>query len=151
MSATTDSVTRPLSPVVYVQSLSLEDKQAVLVALLREAIQINGNDAPMPIEDESGQSMGYYLPPKPVERPRKTRPNATSEQQASVQLALNTTEDSCTLDELMLKIDQSPTEQNNLEQRLQYLDDAIPIGEVIADFKQRLVELQIQQSTCNIE
>ena len=108
-------------------------------------MQINGDDAPMPIEDESGQPMGYYLPPKPVERPRKTRPNATPEQQASVQLALDTAEDSCTLDELMLKFDQASAEQNNLEQRLQHLDDAIPIGEVIADFKQRLVALQMQQ------
>ena len=115
MSATTDSVTRPLSPVVYVQSLSLDDKQAVLVALLREAIQINGDDAPMPIEDESGQSMGYYLPPTPTKlQVENVGPRLTTE------------------------------EQTKIEQRLHHLDDAIPIREVIADFKQRLAALQMQ-------
>ena len=124
MTTTAGSAALPLSPVVYVQSLSLEDKQAVLVALLREAIQINGDDAPMPIEDESGQPMGYYLPPKPVERPRKTRPNATPEQQTSVQLALNTAEDSCTLDELMMKIDQGFIQIELQESSA----DVVPVG-----------------------
>ena len=115
MSATTESVTSPLSPVVYVKSLSLEDKQAVLVALLREAIQINGVDTPMPIEDESGQPMGYYLPPKPAElQVENVGPRLT------------------------------PEEHTKIEQRLLHLDDGIPIREVIADFKQRLAALQKQ-------
>ena len=55
---------QPLSPVEYVRGLSLEDKGRVLLALLREAMEDNGDAGLMPIEDEDGKPFGYYVPPK---------------------------------------------------------------------------------------
>lgn len=51
------------SPVEYVRSLEPDDKQAVFVSLLREALAINGDSGLLPIEDENGNPFGYYVPP----------------------------------------------------------------------------------------
>jgi hypothetical protein len=54
----------PASPVEYVRGLTPEEKQAVFLALLREALQYNGDAALLPVEDENGKAFGYYVPPK---------------------------------------------------------------------------------------
>jgi hypothetical protein len=54
----------PASPVEYVRNLPPEEKQAVFLALLREALQYNGDTGLMPVEDENGKAFGYYVPPK---------------------------------------------------------------------------------------
>lgn len=54
----------PLSPTELVQAMSPEDKEAVFLALLREALQRNGENGLMPIEDEDGRPLGYYVPPR---------------------------------------------------------------------------------------
>ena len=52
------------SPSDFVRSLTPEDKQSVFLLLLREALAINGDAGLLPIEDESGDQFGYYVPPK---------------------------------------------------------------------------------------
>lgn len=53
-----------MSPVEYVRSLSPEDKGRVLIALLRELIELNnGGKCLIPIQAPNGESLGYYTPP----------------------------------------------------------------------------------------
>lgn len=52
------------SPVEFALSLDPDNKHAVFIALLREAIELNGENGLLPIDDESGQPFGYYVPPK---------------------------------------------------------------------------------------
>lgn len=54
----------PVSPVEYVRALPGEDKQAVFLALLREAISMCGDTGRVLIDDERGKPFGYYVPPK---------------------------------------------------------------------------------------
>jgi hypothetical protein len=58
------SAAPPGSPVEYVRRLPPQEKQAVFLALLREALAINGDRGLMPIDDEDGNPFGYYVPPK---------------------------------------------------------------------------------------
>jgi hypothetical protein len=56
-----------VSPAEYVRGLTPEDKQAVFLALLREALQYNGDAGLLPIDDEAGKPFGYYVPPRASE------------------------------------------------------------------------------------
>ena len=51
------------APAEMVRSLSPEDKHAVFLALLREALQYNGEAGLLAIDDEDGKPFGYYVPP----------------------------------------------------------------------------------------
>jgi hypothetical protein len=53
-----------MSPVELVRAMTPEDKQAVFLVLLREALQIHGDRGLLPIEDEDGKMFGYYVPPE---------------------------------------------------------------------------------------
>ena len=44
--------------------LSWDRKHTLLVALLREAMHLNGDTGLLPVEDEDGRPFGYYVPPK---------------------------------------------------------------------------------------
>src|SRR5437899_10688037 len=73
------------SPVEYVKGLPPEDKQAVFLALLREALQINGDRGLMPVEDEDGKSFGYYVPPQiAAAHAQATEPKLTPEREAEL-------------------------------------------------------------------
>jgi hypothetical protein len=50
------------SPAEFVRLLSPEDKQAVFLTLLREALELNGDSGLLPIEDEDGKPLGHYVP-----------------------------------------------------------------------------------------
>src|SRR4051794_10802547 len=55
----------PASAVDYVRALAPEAKEAVLVALLQELIEINGGGHGLiPIDTPDGKSLGYYVPPR---------------------------------------------------------------------------------------
>jgi hypothetical protein len=55
----------PVSAVDYVRSLSDDDKGHVLIALLRELIEVNGGGKGLiSIDTPEGESLGYYVPPK---------------------------------------------------------------------------------------
>ena len=58
---------KPLSPVEHVRRLPGEDKQAIFLALLREAVSWNGDAGLMMIEDEDGKPFGYYTPQRVAE------------------------------------------------------------------------------------
>lgn len=48
----------------YVRALSDEEKGQVLIALLRELIEVNGGGKGLiPISTPQGESLGYYVPP----------------------------------------------------------------------------------------
>jgi hypothetical protein len=64
MSATTPQALPPASAVDYVRSLPPEEKQAVFLELLREAMRSYGDMGLLPIDDEEGRPFGYYVPPK---------------------------------------------------------------------------------------
>ena len=69
----------------YVRALSSEEKQAVFLALLREAIQMNGDSGLLPVEDEDGNPFGYYLPPKAVAaRAEALLPKLSQEREAEL-------------------------------------------------------------------
>lgn len=57
----------PPSAVDYVRALQPEEKQAVFLALLREALTENGDTGLLPVDDEDGNPFGYYVPPKAAE------------------------------------------------------------------------------------
>ena len=64
--ATTPNASTNGSPAVnYVRALSSEEKEHVLIALLRELIEINGGGKGLiPISTPEGESLGYYVPPQ---------------------------------------------------------------------------------------
>lgn len=55
------------SPAEIVAALPPEDKYAVFLALLKEALAANGDTGLLPIDDELGKPFGYYVPPKAAE------------------------------------------------------------------------------------
>jgi hypothetical protein len=88
-----------------VRALSPEDKQAVFLALLREALEFNGDTGLLPIDDEDGKPFGYYVPPKAsAEQFRTLAPVLTPEQREVTARALsspgNTFDMNTFLDEL---------------------------------------------------
>jgi hypothetical protein len=79
----------PPSPVEYVRGLKPEEKQAVFLALLREALQHHGDTGLLPVEDENGKGFGYYVPPKASENHlRSLVPTLSPEQRAVTARAL---------------------------------------------------------------
>ena len=105
----------PVSAVDYVRALAPEEKQAVFLVLLREALAENGDTGLLPVDDEDGKPFGYYIPPKAAaELYRLHGPQLTEE------------------------------EEREIDRRIQSLHPAVPVAEVIADFKLRLAELQKQ-------
>lgn len=103
------------SPVDYVRQLSPEDKQAVFLELLREALRSHGDRGLLPIDDEAGKPFGYYVPPKAVAELYKLRgPKLTEE------------------------------EEREIDRRVESLDPTIPMQQVIAELKGELAGLQPQ-------
>lgn len=66
MNTTAPAATNPYHAVEFARALSPDAKRAVFLALLREAVEENGDDGLLPVEDEDGNPFGYYLPPKAV-------------------------------------------------------------------------------------
>ncbi|MFO0851129.1 MAG: hypothetical protein U0871_21620 [Gemmataceae bacterium] len=79
------------SPVDYVRQLSPEDKQAVFLSLLREAVELNGEKSLLPIEDETGRPFGHYVPPAVADAQlRAVLPPLDPEREAAIRQALAT-------------------------------------------------------------
>lgn len=104
MSAETTPTTA--SPVEFVRNLPPEEKGKVLLALLREAMEDNGDAGVMPIDDEDGKPFGYYVPPKAAA--------AIAERE-------------------LPKL--SPERERELRDRLTQLHTAIPMSQAIAELK----------------
>ena len=63
----------------------------MFLALLREALQSNGDTGLMHVEDEEGRSFGYYVPAKvAAEQFRSLVPTLSAEQRAVTIRALST-------------------------------------------------------------
>lgn len=103
------------SAVEYVRALPPDEKQAVFLALLREALAENGDTGLLPVDDEDGKPFGYYVPPKAAAEIYKLHGPQLTE-----------------------------AEEQEIDQRINNPQPAIPAAEVIADFKQRLAALQQQ-------
>ena len=68
-----------------IRALSPEDKEVIFLAILREALAINGDTGLLPIEDEDGKPFGYYVPPKAAEvRAKLYGPQLTEEEEAEL-------------------------------------------------------------------
>lgn len=75
----------PFQAVEFARALSPEAKQAVFLALLREAVEENGDTGLLPVEDEDGNPFGYYLPPKAVAaRAEALLPHPSAEREAEL-------------------------------------------------------------------
>jgi hypothetical protein len=64
MNGTTTAGPPQISPVEFVKSLPPEAKQAVFLALLREVLALSGGTGLIPVTDEDGRPLGYYVPPE---------------------------------------------------------------------------------------
>ena len=87
MSTATAHTNGSLTPAVdYVRTLSDDEKGYVLIALLRELIEVNGGGKGLiPIDTPEGESLGYYVPPKAAQaRFEVNGPNLTSERKAEL-------------------------------------------------------------------
>ncbi len=91
------------SPSEYVRNLSVEDRGAMLVALLKDAIHTHGTDCVLPINDDNGARLGQYIPAPQAnpERLREIRAAITPDDDAAMSRALATTGDSVTLDQFL--------------------------------------------------
>jgi hypothetical protein len=104
-----------VSPVEYVRALPPEDKQAVFLTLLREALQHNGDRGLLPIDDEDGRPFGYYVPPKAAEELfEQFGPKLSAER------------------------------EREIDRRIRSLEPGIPVADVIADLKRQLAQLRHQ-------
>ena len=68
----------------YVRGLPQGEKQLVLVALLKEAVHLNGEKGLLTIDDENGKPFGYYVPPKTAEEHFRMMAPVLSLQQRSI-------------------------------------------------------------------
>jgi hypothetical protein len=67
-------------PLELIQSLSPEEKETLLMGLLREAIRVGGDSGPMSIDDEDGAPIGtLVLRASPY---RQTPPGVTPDEEA---------------------------------------------------------------------
>ncbi len=84
--ATTSANGTAVSPVEYVRGLSDNDKGHVLIALLRELIEIHGGGKGLiSIDTPEGESLGYYVPPLAAEaRFKLYGPKLTPEDEAEL-------------------------------------------------------------------
>jgi len=55
------------TPAEFVAALAPDDKHAVFLALLKDALSANGDSGLLPVHDEAGQPFGYYVSPKAAE------------------------------------------------------------------------------------
>lgn len=112
MNATANGVAG--SAAEYVRALSDEEKGHVLIALLRELIEINGGGKGLiPIDTPEGESLGYFVPPLAARaRFEKYGPKLT------------------------------PERERELARRLDALDSAVGVQDVIAELNARAVAAQ---------
>ena len=96
-----------VSAVEYVRALSDDDKGHVLIALLRELIEVNGGGKGLiPIDTFEGESLGYYVPPLAAQAEAEAvLPKLTPERRAE------------------------------LDRRLKNPGPTVPVQQVIAEFK----------------
>jgi hypothetical protein len=105
----------PLDAARFVAELADAEKHAVLLALLREAMALNGDSGLILIEDEERRPFGYYVTPKAAEEIYQTRgPKLTEVEEAA------------------------------LDKLLANPGPALPLGEVIADLRRQAADLQQQ-------
>ena len=96
------------TPVDYVKALPPEDKQAVFLSLLREALAENGDAGLLPVDDENGKPFGYYVPPK-----------------AAAEMA----------ERELPKL--SPEREREMADRLTRLHTAVPIEQAVAELREQ--------------
>ncbi|MGL6096050.1 MAG: hypothetical protein ACRC7O_09675, partial [Fimbriiglobus sp.] len=96
------AVAAPPNPVEYVRGLSPDDKQAVFLSLLREAVELNGDRGLIPIDDHGGTPFGYFVPPAAAAQlVAKFVPPLTPEQDAQMTEAMRTPAESAGFDETL--------------------------------------------------
>jgi hypothetical protein len=96
------------SPVEYVRRLDADQKHAVFMELLREAVELNGELGLLPIEDVNGESFGYFVPPKAAaELARRTLPPQTEADIERTRQALANLDDTYSLDELLTELNRA--------------------------------------------
>lgn len=83
---TNGTTAAPMSAVDYVRALSEDDKGLVLIALLRELIEVyGGGKGLISIDTPEGESLGYYVPPLAAEaRFKLYGPKLTPEREAEL-------------------------------------------------------------------
>jgi hypothetical protein len=93
----------PTTAAEFVRTLSDDDKGHVLIALLRELIEIhNDGKCLIPISTLEGESLGYYVPPKAAEaEAAAVLPKLTAERRAELDRRLKNPGPTLTLQELL--------------------------------------------------
>lgn len=94
------------SPTEFVRNLSAEDRGAMLVALLKDAIHAHGTDCVLPINDDDGARLGQYIPAPQAnpERLREIRAGVSPDDEAAMTHALATPGDSVMLDQFLAEM-----------------------------------------------
>lgn len=95
------------------RGLSGDRKHALLLALLREAMELNGDTGLLPVEDEDGRPFGYYVPPKAAAELYRTAGPAFT-----------------------------PDQEREADGLARDTPGAIPISEAAAEFRQQAAELK---------
>jgi hypothetical protein len=96
----------PVSAVDLVRTLTDEEKGHVLIALLRELIEINGGGKGLiPIDTPEGESLGYYVPPLAAKaRFEAYGPKFTPEEWAELKRQKLDTSDTITAEEWIAQL-----------------------------------------------
>lgn len=90
------------TPVEYVRSLDADDKHAVLMELLREAVELNGDNGLLLIEDEAGQSYGYFVSPRVAAAQfERAIPNLTEAERERSRRALENLDDTFEIEDFL--------------------------------------------------
>jgi|SRR6476620_10232195 len=93
------TATTPKNPEEFVRNLSPEDREEVLVYLIREAIRLSGGNGLIPIRATSGESLGYFVPPAvAAAQLRSVLPVLSPEQRAVSERALTSLSDTFDMD-----------------------------------------------------
>ena len=112
-----------------IRDLSPEDKETIFLAILREALEINGDTGLLPIEDEEGRGFGYYVPPKAAEdRYKLYGPQLTEEEEAELERRIRNPGPTQTIQEVLadLNAQLAEIEKKKLESSVPSASETAP-------------------------
>jgi hypothetical protein len=96
------AIATPKSLPEYLRSLSDQDKEAAMMALIDEFVRTHGDKYTIALRKPQGELLAYLVPPAAAEASLRVRiPELTPERRAETQAALANPDDTFNMDEFL--------------------------------------------------